>query len=69
MEKASIDRLYEDVDYLTSIRPYRNYRNPASLKKAVQFMKEELEDEGYTTREQKWEEKECGGDEGSASGE
>ncbi len=32
---ANQNRLYRDVDFLTSIYPYRNYKNLESLQKAA----------------------------------
>jgi len=54
MTQASIERLYKDVDFLTSLRPFRTFQYPASLAKVLAYMANELEAEGYKTREQKW---------------
>ncbi|CAN5426369.1 hypothetical protein BH23BAC1_BH23BAC1_35520 [soil metagenome] len=46
MEKFNNDniksRLYDDVDKLTSIRPFRNYQNLESLNQAADFIFEEF---------------------------
>ncbi|MEM7370035.1 MAG: M28 family peptidase [Bacteroidota bacterium] len=52
--KSSQSRLYRDVEALTSIRPYRNFRNPDSLAAAVSYIREEWRAIGYQTREQPW---------------
>src|SRR5699024_7832440 len=51
------DRLYQDVDFLTSIRPYRNYKNPKSLKKAARYIERVFEKGGFAVGRQKWEAK------------
>ena len=47
--------MYQDVEFLTSLRPFRNYRNILSLEKVVDYLKKELNDAGYKTTEQVWE--------------
>lgn len=51
---VKIDRLYRDVDYLTSIYPYRNYKNLESLNKAADYIKEELKKAGLNYTTQHW---------------
>ncbi|TGE23618.1 M28 family peptidase [Hymenobacter metallicola] len=41
--KADQNRLYADVEFLTSLRPARSYRNQVSLNKAADYIKSELE--------------------------
>ncbi|WP_457640263.1 M28 family peptidase, partial [Persephonella sp.] len=44
MEQKGIERVYADVDFLTSIRPYRNYINVESLDEAGNYIFERLKD-------------------------
>jgi hypothetical protein len=43
MMKADQSRLYADVEFLTSLRPARSYRHPASLNQAADYIKAEFE--------------------------
>jgi hypothetical protein len=52
--KADQDRLYQDVKFLTEIRPYRNYLNLESLEKVSSFIKNEFYKAGLILEEQKW---------------
>lgn len=47
-------RLYKDVEFLTTIRPFRNFQNLDSLKKVCDYIKEEFKKAGFTTEDQKW---------------
>jgi len=47
-------RLYQDVDFLTRLRPFRNYENLESLAKVCDYIKEEYRKLGWTYEEQKW---------------
>lgn len=51
---AEIGRLYEDVAFLTSLRPYRNFENVCSLEKAAGHIAREFEKAGATPATQKW---------------
>jgi len=51
---AKKDRLFKDVDFMTKIRPYRNYRNIESLKKASNYIKKEFKKAGLKLEEQEW---------------
>lgn len=51
---ARIDRLYRDVEFLTSLHPARNYRNPESLEKSANYIKEAFEKMGTAPSEQAW---------------
>ncbi|HYO21913.1 MAG TPA: M28 family peptidase [Flavisolibacter sp.] len=51
---ASTDRLYRDVEFLTTISPARNYLHSNSLEKVCTYIKEEFEKMGATSEEQKW---------------
>jgi Zn-dependent M28 family amino/carboxypeptidase len=42
IEKANKKRLYQDVDFLTSIKPARQYKNVASLEKAASYIENEF---------------------------
>ncbi|MBI3134582.1 MAG: M28 family peptidase [Bacteroidetes bacterium] len=48
------ENLYRHVDFLTSIRPWRNYRNPESLKQVCDYLRAEFSAYGYTSEDQKW---------------
>src|SRR5690625_8021079 len=48
-------RLYQDVDFLSSIYPYRNYKNIGSLRKAADYIEKEFEKTGFTISRQEWE--------------
>ncbi len=52
--KAKTERIYRDVEFLTSITPSRNYRNLASLEKAFVYIKDEFEKTGATPETQTW---------------
>lgn len=52
--KAKKDRLYNDVAFLTSITPARNYRNKGSLKEAYTYIKTEFQKAGASTEQQTW---------------
>lgn len=51
---AQKHRLYNDVDFLTNLRPFRNYENLESLAKVCEYIKEEYTKLGWTYEEQKW---------------
>ena len=53
--KADKDRMYQDVDFLTSLRPYRNFENLGSLEKVCDYIKEEYDKLGWSSEEQTWE--------------
>jgi len=40
MEQKRVDRVYKDVEFLTSLRPFRNYLNTASLNEASRYIYE-----------------------------
>lgn len=52
--KANKERLYRDVEYLTSITPARNHRNLASLEKSYTYIESELQKAGAQTERQTW---------------
>lgn len=54
MRKAIKSRLYKDVDFLTRIRPYRNYQNLESLEKVSKYITDEFVSCGFECEEQKW---------------
>jgi len=54
MYKANKSRLYRDVEFLTGIRPYRNYLNLESLERVSQYITDEFVSSGYVCEEQKW---------------
>lgn len=47
-------RLHHDVEFLTSLRPFRNYRNLESLEKVCEYLRKEFKAAGYETEDQKW---------------
>lgn len=47
-------RLYQDVSFLTKIRPYRNFENFESLEKVVHYMESEFQKWGYQCIKQNW---------------
>jgi hypothetical protein len=52
--KAQKDRLYKDIDFLTSIAPARNYQNLLSLEKICDYLKAEFSAVDATPEEQTW---------------
>lgn len=52
--KANKERLYNDVSFLTSVTPPRNYRNSASLEKTCNYIAREFEKAGATPALQTW---------------
>ena len=52
--KAKLNRLYKDVEFLTKLRPYRNYLNLNTLNKVVSYIKEIFIETGLEVKEQKW---------------
>lgn len=53
--EPNIENLYKHVSFLTSIYPYRNYKNIESLQKASRYIEAELKDMGLPTSRQEWE--------------
>lgn len=53
--QARTERLRKDVKFLTSIYPYRNYKNVESLRKAAGYIEQEFKKTGLPTTAQKWE--------------
>lgn len=51
-KKMEYSRIYEDVKFLTEIRPYRNYRNIDTLNKVADYIKNEFEKIGLDVEEQ-----------------
>jgi Zn-dependent M28 family amino/carboxypeptidase len=51
---ASQENLYRDVEFLTSLRPYRNYQQLESLNRVAHFIRQVFEDLGLAVREQTW---------------
>ena len=47
MNRAQAQRMYEDVRFLTQLRPFRNYENLESLAVVVNYLKEELNKQDY----------------------
>ena len=46
--------MYRDVEFLTSIRPYRNYQNLEALAAASKYISDQFTSCGYAIEEQKW---------------
>lgn len=55
MKQADSRILYQHADFLTSLRPYRNYKNPESLHKAADYIEKQLTIIGLPTARQSWE--------------
>ncbi|QAA80557.1 hypothetical protein EI546_01900 [Aequorivita sp. H23M31] len=55
--EANIGNLYKHVVFLTSIFPYRNYKNIQILQKVAAYIETELKEIGLTTTRQQWEAK------------
>jgi hypothetical protein len=51
---AEKNRLYSDVEFLTTLRPFRNVANPASLERVCTYLKEEFSSMGLEPEEQVW---------------
>jgi len=54
MNSASTQNLYSHVEFLTNIRPYRNFENLASLQKAKEYISRTFASYGCQVTEQKW---------------
>ena len=54
MRRANRNLLYRDVNFLTSIRPFRNYLNLKSLEKVSKYISDEFVSCGFECVEQKW---------------
>lgn len=52
--EAQTNRLYNDVKFLTDLRPYRNYLNLDSLTEVCLYIKEQFTMAGLFIEEQKW---------------
>ncbi|MCG8576252.1 MAG: M28 family peptidase [Flavobacteriales bacterium] len=52
--KASKDRLYKHVEFLTELRPFRNCWNFESLEKVCTYIKQEFNEIGVSCKEQVW---------------
>ena len=51
---ADKNRIYKDVEFLTKIRPFRNYENLGTLVKVCNYITQEFENVGLHIEEQKW---------------
>jgi len=54
MISANSKTLYQHVDFLTSIRPYRNYKNLRSLQKAADYIEKEFAKTDLKISRQSW---------------
>lgn len=52
--KADKDLLYRHVEFLTTLRPFRNYQNLDSLQRVCDYLKGEFHEYGLRTGEQKF---------------
>ena len=52
--RAKTERIYRDVEFLTSLTPSRNFQNLASLEKAVQYIEGEFGKIGAKPETQTW---------------
>lgn len=55
--EANTENLYIHVAFLTSIYPYRNYKNIESLQKTATYIEAELKKIGFPTTRQQWQAK------------
>lgn len=51
---TSKKNLHRHVDFLTSLRPFRNYRQLDSLNRVAEYIREAFENYGLAVREQTW---------------
>ena len=54
MNHAQTTRLYRDVEFLTTLRPFRNHKNLESLRLTREYIENELKAAGYKTELQTW---------------
>jgi len=54
-KKAQQTRIYSDVEFLTELRPFRNYRNLEALEKVCDYLKREIHEAGLQSSVQEWE--------------
>lgn len=54
LHKAQTERLYKDVQFLTELRPFRNYRNLQSLRKVCGHLRSEFSKMGFEPKDQNW---------------
>jgi Zn-dependent M28 family amino/carboxypeptidase len=52
--KVSQENLYRHVEFLTSLRPYRNYQQLDSLNRVAAYIRQSFEESGLAVREQTW---------------
>lgn len=52
--KAQKGRIYKDVNFLTSLQPFRNYRNLETLEKVAEYISEEFHQLGLPVEPQKF---------------
>lgn len=52
--KAKKERIYKDVEFLTSVTPPRNYLHADSLEKVSAYIEDELTKTGTRPKQQKW---------------
>jgi len=52
--KASTERLFKDVEFLTEISPSRNYQNLESIEKVVNYIDREFKKMGVVPIKQSW---------------
>ena len=54
MKKAKAINMVKDVKFLTEIQPTRNFQNPQSLQKVVDYISKHMADSGFTPELQSW---------------
>lgn len=52
--EVNTENLYKHVEFLTSIYPYRNYKNLESLRKTADYIEKEMQKTGLETARQEW---------------
>ncbi|SDW03676.1 hypothetical protein [Aequorivita viscosa] len=55
--EANTENLYKHVAFITSIYPYRNYKNIESLQKTANYIEAKIKDVGLPTTRQQWQAK------------
>lgn len=55
--EANTENLYNHVAFITSIYPYRNYKNIESLQKTANYIEAEIKEIGLPTTRQQWQAK------------
>ena len=52
--RANRERMFNDVEFMTALRPYRNHLNLKSLERVANYIQNAFEQAGLAVEEQKW---------------